>query len=773
METEITENKNNKLKPHNIVVPFNIKGKSDIEIFDLNKIFEVNVNYNFDSLKLLLEGLISSLKKTQEDLDNLQAYNKVKDTKIKDLEQQLINLNNSLILEKEPEKTQEHNNNDNINNEKSETYKEVKQDNIFSEKLIKKINLKSTKKIKKIHAPFNQDLKLDIQIGNDEIINKIIKKVNGYDLCINDLYEAVPLIQKEQYNNALYIKSLEEKFQLQLNNLMEENNTLKKKFEENEDNFKDINIKLKEFDIVDILNNNSGEVKDKKVILGLISNLEKKMDNKIKLLEEKITKIDTTVFKTEKDAQDIKNNQNLNKRQIGQIKKQLEEINTKEENINKSLEQNSESINDKLEAKINDLEKNFKSSLDNLKSPINLKSNIETNKNKNLIKNSEEQKDNNNLIGLKKSIQEINKKIKQIINNNELEQIKADISALKSGINNYVLIPDFKEFKEISEDNTSNLRKIREEFEDFKNTQNVNTEILNIKLKLESVSNKVHDIVANYLGKKYEKNNYKTNPDDKYKFLQYETFEDFKSHVTKEFSNINDNFINTRKLLNELVDIIKKRTSFKDLKTLEEAMMSQMEELKILFSNKLADKNEVNRSLKYLDQQIKNIIQIYIKKIESGDNWLLSKKPISNNLCASCESYIGDLKDINNNNIYIPWNKYPVKDSNDKLYRMGNGYSKMLKLLEIDENVKRKEQIDNFIGMNKTEYSKGLDYSGKKIKISNEMKRTIQKSLPKLKEKTMKKINSTFTENNNLNINNIDSDEKEDEPKITKIFKKK
>ena len=60
MKTAKTEKKDNGTKPYNIVVPFNIPGKPDIGLLDLNKIFQVNFNYNFDSLKILLEGLITS-----------------------------------------------------------------------------------------------------------------------------------------------------------------------------------------------------------------------------------------------------------------------------------------------------------------------------------------------------------------------------------------------------------------------------------------------------------------------------------------------------------------------------------------------------------------------------------------------------------------------------------------------------------------------------------------------------------------------------------------
>ena len=796
MKTEKVENKEKGQKPYNIVVPFNVPGKPDIGLLDLNQIFQVNFNYNFDSLKILLEGLINSYKKSQEELENIISYNKIKDMKIKELEQKMLDLNillnNSLGNKEEVEKLKELK--EKLKTEEEESIpikttinKDIKADNVTSEKPINKsTGIKSPKKRKKIRAPVYKDVKLDIQLGNDDMVNKIIKKVNGYELCLNDLYEAVPQMQKESDNNMDIFNNFKNDLldlQSNINNLFEENESIKKKFEENEEKFKDINIKMQDFNIVDILKGNTGESGDMNMTLGLISNSEKKLYAKIKLLEEKISKIDSSSFKMEKEAQNIKNNHNLNKRQIDQIKNQIEEINTKEENINKIIEQNNDDINDKLDTKITYLEQYIKDTLDNFNKKIkekfdNVSENITLKKTstKKLITNLEMENmniENNNAIkGLKEAMIEINKKIKAILTQNDFEQIKSDISALKSGMSNYVLIPEFREIKDLSEENKKNLSKMREEFEDFQNSQTENSEIINIKRKLESVSNKVHDIVENVLNKKGDKNNYKTNLDDKYKFIEFKIFEEFKAHIAKEFNNINDNFINSRKLLDELIDSVRNRTSFKDLKALEDVVMSKMEDLKIAFSKKFADKNEVNRVMKYLDQQIKNIIQIYIKKIEKGENWLLSKKPLSNNLCASCESYIGDLKDVSNSNtIYIPWNKYPVKDANDKLYRMGNGYSKMLQMIQVDENEKKMNNQNN---MTRTEFFSGLDMSeisGKKMNTLSGVNKKTQKSLPKLKRKKMKKkVNNTDSDNNNINVND-DSDEVDEEPKITKIFR--
>ena len=178
-------------KPHNIIVPFNVPGKPDIGLMDLNKIFQVNLNYNFDSLKTLLEGIVASHKKTEEELDNLKVSNKIKDKKINSLEEKIIDLNilisNSIgdtdaverlkdmkaklasgdtnieydtKIQKIPVNKKE------INKEKESIKKMEKPERT------RRVNI--PKKRKKIHAPGNKDIQLELQVGNDDLTNKII-----------------------------------------------------------------------------------------------------------------------------------------------------------------------------------------------------------------------------------------------------------------------------------------------------------------------------------------------------------------------------------------------------------------------------------------------------------------------------------------------------------------------------------------------------------------------------------------------------------------------
>ena len=53
----------------------------------------------------------------------------------------------------------------------------------------------------------------------------------------------------------------------------------------------------------------------------------------------------------------------------------------------------------------------------------------------------------------------------------------------------------------------------------------------------------------------------------------------------------------------------------------------------------------------------------------------MAKQPVGCFNCASCEA---NIKNVNPPNEYLPWNKYPHQD---KIYRMGKGFSHMLQMM--------------------------------------------------------------------------------------------
>ena len=192
-----TENNVGPEKPYNIVVPFNIPGKSDLGTLDLNKIFQVNLNYNFDSLKALLEGLVASYQKTEEEIERLKNNSKGKDIKINKLENKIIDLNvllsssmgdeeNVAKLQEMKSKLTKEEQNIEITGETEKIPLDQNEENIDKEKNISKNLERDTKtkrilvpkKRKKFHAPLNNDIKLEVDINNGEMINKIIVSIN-------------------------------------------------------------------------------------------------------------------------------------------------------------------------------------------------------------------------------------------------------------------------------------------------------------------------------------------------------------------------------------------------------------------------------------------------------------------------------------------------------------------------------------------------------------------------------------------------------------------
>ncbi len=234
------------------------------------------------------------------------------------------------------------------------------------------------------------------------------------------------------------------------------------------------------------------------------------------------------------------------------------------------------------------------------------------------------------------------------------------------------------------------------------------------------------------------------------------------------------------------------------MKALEDIINNKFEEIKLKNVRRYADKNDTNKSIKFLDSQIRHIIDVYIKKMDKNNNsWLIAKKPLGNYSCASCDSFLGDIK---NSQSYLPWNKYPQRDL-DKNYRIGNGFSHMLNMLNVD----LKQLNENSLEINDEKEKISEDNEEKKIRNrinkslsqSNINSRSVVKilnschlhkhkdnSLPKIFDsKTEDILGQNNTEHNkeilNIKDNNSGGQNGEEnikdvneQPKITKIYKK-
>jgi hypothetical protein len=251
------------------------------------------------------------------------------------------------------------------------------------------------------------------------------------------------------------------------------------------------------------------------------------------------------------------------------------------------------------------------------------------------------------------------------------------------------------------------------------------------------------------------------------KLVDLNFFNDHKKEINKKFDKIRLSFEEIARNLDDILEKLSHTPSDADFAQFQSIIKNLVEELKLSISKKYADKSETNKSIKFLETQIKTIQESFTKKMEGADNWLLAKKPLNNYVCASCESIIRG--ELDKRSEYIPWNKYPNRD--EKSYRMGHGFSRMLQMINEDKKKLQDKEKDNI-----SDEDKSKSDSEQNFVINGNVK------LPKLKHKHLNsgkiKNNVNFEEDNNLpfDTNNpyidIDPITSEDRPKIMKIYKR-
>ena len=279
---------------------------------------------------------------------------------------------------------------------------------------------------------------------------------------------------------------------------------------------------------------------------------------------------------------------------------------------------------------------------------------------------------------------DIEKQIELLKNRPDLIKAKEDIIKLEKEILVKVDKTDYLDLKDkfnMQETNITNINDTIDKIQEI--TNKTKNEISFLLKKLESLNSaQISTRTAlNDLIKKQQELLFDSN-----KYLESSTFNKFITSLQKEKENTENNFASINRLFNDMAEKLKSKSDAGDMKIFEQLINNKLEELKLYSIRKLADKAETNRNIKYLDSQIRHIIDVYIKKAEKSESWLIAKKPLGGYSCASCESYLGELKNMRE---FTPWSKYPNRD--DKNYRYGSGFSRMLNMLNVDF----KNQLDS------------------------------------------------------------------------------
>ena len=149
-----------------------------------------------------------------------------------------------------------------------------------------------------------------------------------------------------------------------------------------------------------------------------------------------------------------------------------------------------------------------------------------------------------------------------------------------------------------------------------------------------------------------------------------------------------------------------------------------------------------------MELQIKQLYDLIIKKDERTDNWMLAKKPIGGFSCASCENYLGDLKE---NDEKIFWNQFPEHDNKDiNINRIGNGFSRILNMINVKSDNPNNDDNNILLfksDIDKPDYGQILNKDNKKDIETNEIKNKEKANLNST-QYTVKKRNKNIFRNN-------------------------
>ena len=775
---------------------------------DINKLF--SLTYTFDNLKLFMNTLLENQNIMYSKIKDLEtiisAEKEDSKTKIDILEKKIKVL--SLKKEQNQRKKIFENNKSNINT--SEYDEKNKEENKEEDKDLKerKSSISFKKKEGAIMTPLSgsgiegQEDEADNERSNAFIFNEELENIKNKLETLEQNLKRIETNSKFNPNKLLGVSGNSEEIQLiKLNqkSLEEKINEMNKDKNEINKVLDEMKIRMVDFNIVDLLkeaNISEGSIDASKI---LVSNLEEKFIKKTQIIDEKIKKTEDDMNNLKNEFQNVKNEaQVINTSLIG-FKSAVNEIS---DQVTKTNDQNSNMVNEtnnkinekykKLSQKIEDEKQNSKKNYEKIKTYIKKLENIskeQKNSKSNEIKAEMSDNDLRCMAELTKRMTDLEKQMKILYHSLDISKFKEEVAKLENELMQKVDEKNFFDLNEKVNLNIAIMNNIKESLERSHEVGNKNSKDINFVMrKLESLNTTMLAFKAALETLSGIKNDSILDPS---RYLDLATFNEFIKAYQKDVDKIEKNIEDIRRLITELTDVLKTKASGEDMKTFEGVINYKLEELKILCVKKFSDKVDTNKNFKYMDSQIKYITNIIMRKYDKNESWLIAKKPLGGNICASCEAYIGELKGKED---YLVWNKYPNREK-EKNYRIGNGFSHMLNMLNLDmknqDNNNSFEETNNGtdVEVNKTPFI-ATNITNKTRTNKNMLKTggfvTINRSnvLPKISGKNEEGANLTL-ENGDKNLelgtkgqintneeNNGMNETKSQNPHIVKVFRK-
>ena len=719
---------------------------------------------------------INDEEKLNENMNYQPSEPKIDENQNQNINQDLdsnINMTESQSKEKKEEKDL---NEENIedNNQKDET-----KNNIVEEKeIITEINTKDISVPSNINAinnnkGFNSGLNMDNDHMNDlsnkekgeenkELFNKILQKLKNHDKLIDDLKaknNEFLIINKSINLNKRDVEDLEKQLKELKNNITDIN---RKMLEYNDDLGK-IKVKVTDFDVYDLFKGGEGGDVDLDAAKILIKNLENKISKKFGIYDDRNKQIDKDVFKMQEDVKNslaivdgMKTKTEKNSELLDELNQKYENKMSEVDNNINELENKIEMINNKIntkpdyshikkdfEKKLKDLEEKFNSKLDLFLSNGSDKNNEEDAKQNSLAKNE--------ILGLMK---ELRKRIGELerFTSTTFEKINAD--DIKKRLTKVETEMAKKAGKYDLQELGDRLRSLDEYIKDVNFKQDSLQQFTEkVRMDLAQIIKKIEFLSGEYSKLSFNKSSGDSDEGlsniDFNKFLDLNTFNDNKRDVNNKFEKVRLGFEDLSREIEGILSRLSHTPTDKDFAEFQTIIKNLIDELKLSNNKKYADKIETSKSIKFLETQIKTLHDGFLRKNEAGDNWLLAKKPINNYVCASCEANIRG--ELDKRTEFVPWNRYPQRD--DKAYRIGHGFSRMLQMVNED-------MIKN--AGEKGGYSSDDDNKKSNIKVNNNSNSNsntninnvnMSVKLPKVtRKKPLLSGNAVTEPNNNINM---------------------
>ena len=632
----------------------------------------------------------------------------------------------------------------------------------------------------------------------EEILRKLIQKIRLLESKIDQLQQMhSTAISQSIASEKANKNKLENRINL-LNNKIEQLEDDQNKMKEEMGKIK---VKAEDFNVYDLIKNNSSGDTNLDVAKGLVMNLENKIYKKLGLSDLKFKKDEEEIFHNKneikninnmlnglketcnKNTKDINDLKNTNDEKYMEINNFISEINNKIKEIgnkmdlikrnadNKDSKTNINETNDNKEIKVDIpnvnnsdigpmMEKvgDLESKIEEINEAIDLlKKSHEDNKgNKSKVESAINQEQLKFMKDLASRISELEKQMKIILSQLNIKEVYERIETLEKDMNkkaNNYEINEIKEKQSIIEENEKDLNFKMDQIQQF--SDKLKGDMQQIIKKIEYLSGQINRLSSDTA----DMDKGKGPIIDITKLVDMNYFNEKQKEINKKFDKIRLSFEEVARNMDDILLKLSHVPSDKDFSQFQSIIRTMIDDLKISFNKKYAERTETSKSIKFLEAQIKSIQESFNKKIEGADNWLLAKKPLNNYVCASCESIIKG--ELGKKSEFVPWNKYPNRE--EKSYRYGHGFSRMLQLINEDKKRELKDKDTISDGGSDSEHM----YKLPKLKRLH------------LNSGKLKKNNVMSDDENNIPFdkqgqykNELDPIFTEDRPKIMKIIKR-